>query len=86
MGLSGAGQQQRFSAQKIQQDLHKAGFKDVSIVDAAYLVHARTSDGNFALMLIDPPGSPSATTGSAPSAQGQAGQQAQSRQQHGQQQ
>lgn len=43
--------------------MEQAGFRDVDVVDAAYLVRARTKDGDFALILVDPPGGPSATTG-----------------------
>jgi hypothetical protein len=48
---------------KLRQSLEQAGFKDVKIVDAAYMVHARTSDGTFATLYIDPPAAPSGTTG-----------------------
>ncbi|MEZ5786028.1 MAG: hypothetical protein R3D62_13975 [Xanthobacteraceae bacterium] len=58
------------SAQKVKQDLQKAGFQSVQVVDAAYLVHANTSDGDFVLLLIDPPGSPLAS-GSTSSQSGQ---------------
>ncbi len=51
------------SAQTIRQNLEKSGFQDVSVIDAAYLVHARTSDGSIAVMFIDPPGGPAPTTG-----------------------
>ena len=52
---------------KLRQSLEQAGFKEVKIVDATYLVHARTSDGNMAVMYIDPPAG-SASTGSSASA------------------
>lgn len=73
------------SADKLRQNLEQAGFKDVTVVDAAYLVHAQTKDGDFVLMLIDPPGGPafkgaSGQVGSAGQGQ-QAGTQAQSGQQ-----
>lgn len=75
MGQSAA-QPQAATAQKVRQNLQQAGFQDISVVDAAYLVHAQTNDGNFVLMLVDPPGGPSATTGA-----GAAGGQAQGSQQ-----
>jgi hypothetical protein len=50
-----AGQQSTAAQVKLRQSLEQAGFKQVQIVDAAYLVHARTSDGNRAIMYIDPP-------------------------------
>jgi hypothetical protein len=54
------------SQQKLRQSLQNAGFKDIKIVDAAYVVHARTQDGNFVVMYIDPPTSVTGqgTTGS----------------------
>lgn len=39
----------------LRNSLAQSGFKDVSVVDAAYLVHARTKDGDFVLMMINPP-------------------------------
>jgi hypothetical protein len=39
---------------KVRESLEKAGFKDVKIVDAAYLVNANTSDGSKAVMYINP--------------------------------
>ena len=53
------------SAQEVQQNLQKAGFKSVEVVDAAYLIHANTKNGDFVLMLIDPPGSPLAAASSS---------------------
>jgi hypothetical protein len=41
--------------QKLQSDLKKAGFTNISVLDAAYLVQADTSDGNQVMMLINPP-------------------------------
>lgn len=52
------------SAQKVRRSLESSGFGDVTLVDAAHLVHARTSDGNFVVMIIDPPAGGGATTGS----------------------
>lgn len=77
---STSGQASRPSAvtqQKLRDQLTKAGFSQVQILDASYLVQARTQDGNQVLMVIDPPmrgatgaggtgssGSGSSTTGS----------------------
>jgi len=55
---------------KLKKSLQQAGFKDIEIVDAAYLVHARTDDGHMVVMYIDPPSTISggqATSGSAAS-------------------
>jgi hypothetical protein len=43
------------SAQAVRQMLQNAGFQDIRIVDAAYLIEARTADGNYVTMYIDPP-------------------------------
>lgn len=40
---------------KLRESLEKAGFKDIAILDAAYLVHARNSDGDLIVMTINPP-------------------------------
>jgi hypothetical protein len=40
---------------KVRDQLTKAGFEDVEILDASYLVRAQTSEGNTVLMVIDPP-------------------------------
>jgi mannitol-specific phosphotransferase system IIBC component len=61
-----SGTQSHAAAQsKLRQSLEQAGFKDIKVVDAAYLVHARTGDGNLAVMYIDPPQAASGTTGSS---------------------
>jgi len=49
---------------KVRQSLEQAGFKDVKIMDAAYMVHARTASGEMAVLYIDPPSVASGTTGS----------------------
>jgi hypothetical protein len=58
---------------KLRDSLQQAGFKDIKIMDAAYLVHARTTDGNFAVMYIDPPSAAAGTTGSSSGAAGSNG-------------
>ncbi|CCF22208.1 exported protein of unknown function (plasmid) [Pseudorhizobium banfieldiae] len=40
---------------KVRDQLTKAGFQNVEILDASYLVRAQTEDGNTVLMVIDPP-------------------------------
>ncbi|MCB4823572.1 hypothetical protein [Roseicella aerolata] len=48
-------QPQAMSQDKLRQQLTQAGFREVQILDAAYLVRAKTQDGNTVLMMIDPP-------------------------------
>lgn len=43
------------SQQKVRDQLTQAGFQQVEILDASYLVRAQTEDGNTVLMVIDPP-------------------------------
>lgn len=43
------------SQEKVRDQLTQAGFKQVEILDASYLVRAQTEDGNTVLMVIDPP-------------------------------
>lgn len=40
---------------KLIKSLQNAGFQNVRVVDAAYLVQATSSDGNSVMMLINPP-------------------------------
>lgn len=67
---SGTGQQDQVmakTAEKLKTQLSNAGFKEVTVLDAAYLVQAQTEDGNRVLMLINPPANmtdTTATTGS----------------------
>jgi hypothetical protein len=51
-------QSQQFSAmskQKLRSALEQAGFSQINIVDAAYVVRAKTKDGENVVMYIDPP-------------------------------
>ncbi|MBZ9674014.1 hypothetical protein [Mesorhizobium sp. ES1-3] len=48
--------QQPVSAEKLKTQLSNAGFKQVQVLDTAFLVKAQTEDGNDVLMLINPPG------------------------------
>ena len=71
--------------QQLRRQLEQAGFRDVQVLDAAYLVQARTQDGNTVFMMINPPGSSmqgagmspgqgsSATTGSSGTPRGASG-------------
>ncbi|MFO1039631.1 MAG: hypothetical protein U1E45_22535 [Geminicoccaceae bacterium] len=51
--------------QKLRSDLEKAGFSNVNVLDAAYLVQAQTSDGNRVMMFINPPSMGNAGAGSS---------------------
>ncbi len=55
---------------KVTKSLQNAGFTDIRVVDATYLIHAKTSDGNNVVIYIDPP--TSMTAASAGSADGSA--------------
>ena len=59
---------------RLRQVLSQAGFQEVKIVDAAYLVQAQTKEGDSVLMLINPPSmgnmSSTSATGSAPKSTG----------------
>ena len=44
------------TAQKLKQDLEKAGFADVSVVAGSFVVQAKTKDGDPVLMTIGPRG------------------------------
>lgn len=48
--------------QRLLKSLEGAGFKEVTVVDATYLVRARGPDGNRVMMLIDPPAAGAATS------------------------
>lgn len=52
---------QAMTQSKLRETLQKAGFRNVQIVDAAYLVQAQTEDGQPVMMVINPP----STAGSA---------------------
>lgn len=55
---------QAMGREQIRQQLSQAGFRDVQILDTAYLVQARTNDGNTVTMIVNPPGSGMQTSGS----------------------
>lgn len=61
------------SQDKLRKTLQQSGFTDIQIVDAAYIVHAKTSDGNMVVMYIDPPGSATRASQSGSSGQSTTG-------------
>lgn len=50
------GQSQIPSQERIRQQLSQAGFQNVQVLDASYLVRARTQSGETVLMVIDAAG------------------------------
>lgn len=54
-GTTAMGTQDRVSVDRLRQTLSSAGFQDVQILDASFLVQATTEDGNMVLMVINPP-------------------------------
>lgn len=77
-------QQQAMGQERLRQQLSQAGFRDVQILDTAYLVQARTQDGSVVLMTVNPPNTaPQASGASASpgggSSGGSGGQQGQGR-------
>lgn len=40
---------------KLREALQQAGFSEIRILDAAYLVHAKTQDGDVVVLTINPP-------------------------------
>lgn len=49
-------QQSAFTIEKLTQDLQKAGFTDVKVLEDAFLIQAKTKDGHPILMTIGPNG------------------------------
>jgi hypothetical protein len=49
-------QQSALTIDKLTQDLQKAGFSEVKVLEDAFLVQAKTKDGNPILMTIGPNG------------------------------
>ena len=49
----------------LRQELRQAGFKDIRILDAAFLVQASTGSGQQIIMVVNPPEQDSMTTSSA---------------------
>lgn len=52
----GSGQKSTLTIDKVTQDLQKAGFSDVKVLEDAFLVQAKTKDGNPVIMTIGPNG------------------------------
>ena len=52
---SSTSQMSAASQEKVREQLAEAGFQEVEILDASYLVRAQTEEGNTVLMVIDPP-------------------------------
>ena len=53
----------------LRQQLEKSGFRNVTVLDAAYLVQANTADGDSVLMFINPPSMQAAQAGGQASGQ-----------------
>ena len=51
-----ASQQSVLTIDKIQQDLQKAGFSDVKVLQDAFLIQAKTKDGNPIMLTVGPNG------------------------------
>lgn len=51
-----SGQKSALTIDKVTQDLQKAGFSDVKVLEDAFLVQAKTKDGNPIIMTIGPSG------------------------------
>jgi hypothetical protein len=50
-----AGNPHAMTPDKLRQTLQQAGFQNITILDAAYLVQAKSKDGDTVLMMINPP-------------------------------
>lgn len=61
----GQNQWQAAGQERLRQQLTQAGFRDVQILDTAYLVQARTQDGMAVLMTINPPNAGSQASGAS---------------------
>lgn len=51
----GPGQPRAMTQDRLRQTLESAGFQQIQILDAAYLVQAQTEDGDTVFMVINPP-------------------------------
>ena len=54
--LPSSGQSSALTIDKVTQDLQKAGFTDVKLLEDAFLIQAKTKDGNPIIMTIGPNG------------------------------
>jgi len=51
-----SGQKSILTIDKVTQDLQKAGFSDVKVLEDAFLIQAKTKDGNPIIMTVGPNG------------------------------
>jgi hypothetical protein len=51
-----SGRKSIMTIDKVTQDLQKAGFSDIKVLEDAFLVQAKTKDGNPIIMTIGPSG------------------------------
>lgn len=58
-------QMQAMSRDRLAKSLEQAGFKNVTVVDATYLVQAQSPHGDQVMMLIDPPAVSTTSGGSS---------------------
>ena len=76
-GTSGSGQQdskiQAMTQDKLRGSLEQAGFKNVIVLDAAYLVQAQSPHGEQVMMLINPPAIMSGSSGTGGATAGGSG-------------
>ncbi len=73
-GHSGQARPTAMTQDKLRQTLQQAGFQNVQILDASYLVQAKTKDGDPVVMIVNPPAmSGMAGSGSASGSSGASG-------------
>jgi hypothetical protein len=60
------------TVEKVTQDLQKAGFTDVKVLEDAFLIQAKTKDGHPVLMTLGPNGMKTLEMSNASDANGQA--------------
>lgn len=58
------------SQDALRKQLQQAGFKNIQVIDAAYLVQAQTQDGNTVFMTINPPPMSGSSSSSSQSGSG----------------
>ena len=68
-----SGQKSALSIDKITQDLQKAGFSDVKVLEDAFLIQAKTKDGNPRIMTVGPNGVSAMEMSKSTQTTGQAG-------------
>ena len=59
---SGSMEAKAMTQAKVTKSLQNAGFTEIRVVDATYLIHAKTSDGNNVVIYIDPPSAMTASS------------------------